>query len=487
MDQVKAWLFCLAVMVLGTGCANQQLTPIFRPVDIGFADAPRSYGDDKASALNSVKLPDLINKGSISLDDAFRSFRSRCAAGDACRFERNSIQDRLIAASNSICVEYKSSLKQAQANTNLNFGGASTIFGGLGALSKAANPARLYSGAAAMASGLRAEVNQNIYAMLAVEVITKAIDKTRTEALRDIDANQARVVTNYTLERAIADVEEYHGRCTVLAGLQEAATAVSQSENVGIKTLGQTLADLGQTTTLQLGKKQYSIGGADTILMKNVCTTAKQQYEAFIRDKSIDVAKADFKGEDQGWTNLFNDGNYCKDITATSGGVASEFDKRWQVLVVEFTGQTDEKERERIIGQIAGQQAGARAVAGTLNAALETVKSNMQVAQGRLDAVVAVVNKMKGVTQVPILTATPTEVELGDARKGLIQVQMAVKDAADKIRLTKSDLTTAQKASVSALIASVDSIKTNADGDSIKAAIALQAAAISAIGEWVQQ
>ena len=485
MKYVVRILICL-VMLLNAGCATRELTPIFRPVDIGYQGTARTHTDNVTSSLNSVNLPEVINKGSVTLDDAFRAFRGRCTTGDACRYERNSIQDRLIAASNSICVEYKTNLKQAQANTNLNFGGASTILGGLGAIAQSADPARLYSGAAAMASGLRAEVNQNIYAMLAVEVITKAIDKTRGEVIREISVNQASVLTNYTLERAISDVVEYHGRCTILAGLQEAATAVSQSEDIGVRTLGRTLADLGQTTSVQLGKKQYSIGGVDTILMKNVCTTSKQEYDAYLRDKKIDKTKNDFKGLDEIWSKIFADSNYCKDLDGDND-VAKKFDQRWQDLVIEFSSQTDEKERGRVVGQIAGQQAGAKAVSNTLLAALETAKSNMQAALGRIDAATVAVQKVKASERATALTDAPSQGELDLQKKKLQQVGAAVAEALDRIHLTKSSLSNSDKSVATALVQAVEKVQGNSDVLGIGAAIALQEAAINAVMNWVPQ
>lgn len=476
-------LICIACLTVGCTTAGKSvLTPIFRPVDISYDGKANTYSDGQ-SPLNSVDLRVVIDKDSKTLDEAFRAFRNRCATGDTCRLERNSIQDRLIAASNSICVVYKSDLKQAQSNTNLNFGGASTILGGLGAIAQSATPARLYSGAAAMASGLRAEVNQNIYAMLAVEVITKAIDKSRTEARREIDMNQARVVTNYTLERAISDVVEYHGRCTILAGLQEAATAVSQSENVGIKTLGQTLSDLGQTTTIQLGKKQYNIGGSDTILMKPVCASAKQQYEAFIKDRQIVETQADFADQKSSWENTFGNANYCKNLDV-AGDVAAEFDKRWQNLVVEFTAQTDEKERERIIGQIAGQQAGAKAVAGTLMTALETTKSNMQAATGRLLAVETSIAKTRGVAPVASLAPAATGSEIASAVKDLDALRISMTDSLEKIRLTKSKLNPTDEVKVSAFIAAAANLRSDSPVALVNSAVDKQSDAFAALATW---
>jgi hypothetical protein len=475
---------CIFLLVLmGSGCATNDtyLKRIFNPKDINLESGKKPPNMER---LQEIDLANFINKGSKDIDEAMREFRIRCGDHD-CKSERNSIQDRLITASNSICRDYKSELKQAHADTNLNFGGASTVLGGLGAVVQSVNPARYFSGAASIASGLRAEVNQNIYAMLAVEVITKAIDKGRADVLKEIDANQSRVTANYTLERAIADAVEYHSRCSLLAGLQEASNAVSQSENIGIKALGQTLTDLGQTTSIQLGKKNYNLFGSDTLFLKTNCKSANARYENFVKEKNIDACKKDCASFRTGWENMFKDASYCKNLDQ-DGDAAAAFDKKWQDLINEFTNQTDEKERERVMSLIAAQQTGAKAIAGALNSFLDTSINNMQSAKNRLDSASAAVEKMKSMMIPSPLTNTSTQASIGDALKLLQDLQSAANDALDKIKATKSDPDAGQKDSLVKAIDTINKVKGSNDYQAINDTIVVLNAAIPAFN-WSPQ
>lgn len=408
---------------LCTGCANMNGPGLFRAPAIS---VERNVPAEKPNRLKEVDLAKLIDKDATDVDDALRNFRRRCE-GAVCRVERNSIQDRLVAASNAICSEYKSELKEAHAKTNLQFGGASTVLGGLGALAQSANPAKLFSGSASIASGLRAEMNQTLYSMLAIEVITKAIDKARTDALREIDASQRNVVANYSLERAIADAVEYHSKCSLLAGLQEASTAVSQSESVGLKVLGKTLSDLGVETQIRLGKKDYQINTNDVTFIRTACSAADARYQRTLKESQIDPSKPAFKVAAERWDSTFKSPSYCKDLNTEKAGAAGEVDARWHALVNELSTQTDDKERERLVGQIAGQQAAAKAVAATLNAALESALLELQGNKSRLDAADTAVKEMKAVRdEIKTLQDNSDESAIGDSLQRLKRLQAMI-------------------------------------------------------------
>jgi hypothetical protein len=392
MDTTR-YLGIVLIAAACAGCASprQRLDEVFQSQAIRISPRPAPGADGKPAPeppgsaderLKEVNLADMIAKGEKDIDEAMRTFRTKCVElGDkGCRLHRNAIQDRLIAASNTICRQYKSSLKQAHANTNLFYGGASTILGGVGALATAANPAKLFAGAASISSGLRAETNQSIYAMLAVEVITKAMDKTRLDRLREIDESHGKDISNYSLERAIADAMSYHEGCSLLAGLQEASVAVSQSENVGLRALSRTMDDLGQTIQVPLGRKSYRIDGKDAIFIVQACTEKKAQYESFVQANGIKVELAEYSAAHKYWTKLFGSASYCKDFE-TADSPPAKLDKQWTDLVTGFPSITDEQQKRLTLDQITAQQASAKAIAAALERSLSKTLEDLAAAK----------------------------------------------------------------------------------------------------------
>jgi len=331
--------------------------PKTNPADPGNKEQVSSSG----TALGPIESKDLarmIDEREETLDGALRKFGKNCSTtlNVQCRLLRNSVQDRLIASSNAICREYKNGLKRSHAETNIDYGSTSTLFGGLGAMVTSATPARLLSGAAAVTNGMRAEVNQSMYSMLAIEIVTKAIDKSRQDVLKEIDISQRKEIGNYTIERALADAEEYHTRCSLLSGLQEASSAVAQSSNVGIKALSQTLDDLGQSTKIQIGRKYFNLYESSPVFLDTTCVTLRLQYTAFIDKKEITRAPIEFKGADSGLNELYESKGNCEHLAA------SKVDDEWKSLITNFTKATDEKDKERILDQIAAQQTKAVAL-----------------------------------------------------------------------------------------------------------------------------
>lgn len=323
--------------------------------------------------VDPANFAKLINSNASDLEDAFQLFGVACnvSVNEQCRLIRNSAQDRLIASSNAICRDYKNTLKRAHAETNFAYGGLATLFGGIGAVTTAVNPARLFSGAASITTGVRAEMNQSMYSMLAIEIVTKAIDKARADALKDIDLNQRKEIGNYNLERAIADAEEYHSRCSLLAGLQEASASVAQS-SVGLKALNQTLEDLGQTAQIQVGRKKYSLYGTSQVFISKVCSGLSDDYEVFKKSQGIDTKLTEYADLDNKWKELFGKEEYCK------AGVVNPADAEWTDLVAQFSKTQDDAQRDKVLAQIAAQQAKAAAIEQFLKANWSSITATMQ-------------------------------------------------------------------------------------------------------------
>lgn len=495
MDTVR-YLGIVLIAAACAGCASprQRLDEVFQSQAIRITPRPAPGADGKPAPepegpaderLKEVNLADMIVKGEKDIDEAMRTFRTNCAVlGDTrCKLNRNAIQDRLIAASNTICRQYKSSLKQAHANTNLFYGGASTILGGLGALSTAANPAKLFAGAASISSGLRAETNQSIYAMLAVEVITKAMDKTRVDRLREIDENHGKDISRYSLERAIADAMSYHEGCSLLAGLQEASVAVSQSESVGLRALSRTMDDLGQTIQVPLGRKSYRIDGKDAIFIVAVCAERKAQYESFVQTNKIIPAAADYAAAADYWNKLFVSAAYCKDYDKTDGPPAT-MDKKWTELVTGFPALTDEQQKQLTLAQIEAQQASAKAISAALDKSLNKTQEDLLAVRRQYEQAEDAIADVKAArASIGSLQESETDAKkLANERVALRRVVRQVEKAVDRIKSAKGLVpASAVLTPVATAFQAARAINENStDAEAVKASNALSAALIAA-------
>ena len=160
---------------------------------------------------------------------------------------RNGAQERIIAASNQRCGEYKKFVKRIDTETNIFLGWLTTAAGGAGAIVTAAAAARALSGVAAIMSGVRAEANEAYFHNLTIQVLTDGMEKKRQEIYREIRENQQKNVTAYPVEKAIGDAIFYHDHCSLLAGLEFSAASLRRATDPGLNRVNQTLETLEQT------------------------------------------------------------------------------------------------------------------------------------------------------------------------------------------------------------------------------------------------
>jgi len=174
---------------------------------------------------------------------------------------RNRLQDELLWRSENRCTIYKNYLKRVESTQGVYTGVLATILGGVGAITKDIARAQLHSGLAAMSSGVGAELKQGFFSDVAVSVLVPGIDERRRQLLGAIMRKRSPSavagiggitvsVDAYTMEAALRDVAEYHGACSILAGLDYAKDSIREVRNPGIATMNQTLASLRVTAKL---------------------------------------------------------------------------------------------------------------------------------------------------------------------------------------------------------------------------------------------
>lgn len=178
---------------------------------------------------------------------------------------RNTIQDRILAASEQRCSAYKKYLRHLDGSESFAFGALATILGGAGAIVTSASGARALAGSAGIMSGLSAEAKAQIFDNLATSVIAPGIDKARHDIVQDIMTKRCHSVATYTLELAIRDAVYFHGACTMDAGINAAAATLQATKDPGLNSVSTSLdaviAIQQKAVTIATGAKVPKSGG----------------------------------------------------------------------------------------------------------------------------------------------------------------------------------------------------------------------------------
>jgi hypothetical protein len=172
------------------------------------------------SALKDEAFPDEFEKALAQLRGKRNPQTGEPLAAAGLEYERNRIQDRLIMVSNDMCEEYKTVLKRKQSNANFFYGLTSIVAGAAGGVATGARAAGNWAALSGGSSAVRAEHNQDYYAEMAAQVITKGIVLKRRVIADAMQCARQQPERDYTLERAIADAVVYHGACSLVGGLE---------------------------------------------------------------------------------------------------------------------------------------------------------------------------------------------------------------------------------------------------------------------------
>lgn len=217
---------------------------------------PTPILNDSVETINLTQLMSFGDDNQPEIKDwdaAFAAFdkRANSLSGsdkiDQRKRLRNEVQDRIVAASNQRCGQYKNFLKQFDSETNTILGGLATAVAGAGAIFRPADTARALSGIAAIFSGWRAEVSADFFNNLTIQVVTKGIEARRKE-IHDqmlVDRKDADL-TEYSVQRAVGDVAIYHYNCSLIAGLEQAAQSIERTENPGLSNINKALDSLAE-------------------------------------------------------------------------------------------------------------------------------------------------------------------------------------------------------------------------------------------------
>ncbi|NJL58811.1 MAG: hypothetical protein HC887_03340 [Desulfobacteraceae bacterium] len=135
------------------------------------------------------------------------------------------------------------------------------------------------SGLAGISSGTRAELNDAMFESIATSVIVPGIQKTRNELLKKILDKRSLSLAEYTIEGAIADVIEYHGLCSMDAGIAHAQKSIHSYDDIGIKRFVEVQKDMGLARSLS----ESSIVGnlASLVVAEKALDDVKKQLDEY--------------------------------------------------------------------------------------------------------------------------------------------------------------------------------------------------------------
>jgi hypothetical protein len=128
-------------------------------------------------------------------------------------------------------------LNQFDSETGFFLGSLTTALAGAGAIVTPATAARVLAGTAGITSGINAEMTAKFFFQKTIQVLTNAFHVRRKKIYREIADRQNKGINEYPVEAAVKDALEYHGACSLIAGLEEAALSVERAQNPGLEEL----------------------------------------------------------------------------------------------------------------------------------------------------------------------------------------------------------------------------------------------------------
>jgi hypothetical protein len=269
MKRLGCALSVFSLLLVIPGCGESGLFGLQRaniagPTSI-LASAEEQFDDQRLAQMitratngsgGRTETPAAIAASANAADIAIQSFwpairdaNASSKAGVAenkARAARNEIQGELITASAQRCNWFKAYLRRLSSDSDLAFGLASIVSGGVGAILTGVNGARIASGVSAIFGGARAEFDHDIMSGLTSSVIIPGIETARTQIMGEIITRRCLGLGSYSLSLAIADAVRFHGACSFDVGVKVASQAIEHANDnsVGINALATTLMQL---------------------------------------------------------------------------------------------------------------------------------------------------------------------------------------------------------------------------------------------------
>lgn len=172
------------------------------------------------------------------LNKAHGAFENALASKteDVKRAERNSLQDRLITASDQSCGLFKKYLNANQSSSNFLFGTSSLVLTAAATNVTSAVAAKNYTTGALIGSGVSAQFNADMFNSQVAFAISKAIDTSRGMELEKLyKERKEKNYSDYGISAAISDALRYHELCSLMSGLAAMDKSMTVMLDPGLK------------------------------------------------------------------------------------------------------------------------------------------------------------------------------------------------------------------------------------------------------------
>lgn len=153
---------------------------------------------------------------------------------DELQYRRNDLQDRIIAASNQRCGTFLRILTSSKSQTQMGWGGLATLLSGAASVTNPASAAKILAAGSTVSNSFLNLYNEAYFNNLTVSVISSGIAKYREGILTQITDQRQGTLSDYPVNRAIADALTYHSACNIITGLEAAATATKSASTVSV-------------------------------------------------------------------------------------------------------------------------------------------------------------------------------------------------------------------------------------------------------------
>lgn len=178
--------------------------------------------DEKAAMYETIDVTKLLDSYGFT---SFPEVAKLDLKGNQLKYQRNELQDRIIAASNQRCGMYLRMLASSKAESQLTWSGLAVFLSGAASVVTPVNTAKALSAGSTVSNGILAQYNEAYFNNLAINVISSGITSQREGILLQINQKKKDDLIDYPVNRAIADAVQYHSVCNIISGLETAAVA----------------------------------------------------------------------------------------------------------------------------------------------------------------------------------------------------------------------------------------------------------------------
>lgn len=234
MNGKRTFALALTVLLALTGCTSirKVTTPDDGNLLSGAGSIMKSStsetGQISTEGFEELDLQVLLTK--YGLANPIEVGSQQALNVDEYRYRRNDLQERLINASNQRCSAYIRTIVSSKSQTQMGWTGLAALLSGAAAVVPHALTAKALAAGSTVSTGILSTYNEAYFNNLAVTVISSGISKQRESILASISTYNAKSLSDYPVNAAIADALAYHAACNIVSGMEAAAKATSRAD-----------------------------------------------------------------------------------------------------------------------------------------------------------------------------------------------------------------------------------------------------------------